>query len=127
MYVLKAEDVHEWTERPLCVIQVIRRDGQAAEQAEAINLSRTTNTSIAIVRIDHSFPSVIKVLLNYAEAFRLQYGLPFAEACINDIVDYMMPSRYLSKQSRSSYIRCIRLGPLMTKNGNVFAAAGGGE
>lgn len=57
------------TEYPLLVIQVIHRDGQAAEQAEAIKVLRRTNISTAIVRRDRSLLFVTKALLIYTGAF----------------------------------------------------------
>lgn len=48
----KAEDGHEWTDRPLCMSELICRDVQAIGQIEATKLSRMTNTSVAIVHMN---------------------------------------------------------------------------
>lgn len=48
----------------------------------------------------HSLLSMMKPVLIYAGAFRLQYGLLFAEALIKAIFDDMMSSRCLPKQYR---------------------------
>lgn len=57
------------------VAQVIFRAGQAIVQAEVINLSRITNTFTAIVCMDLSFLYVMKTVLNYVQAFKLQYNV----------------------------------------------------
>lgn len=77
------------------------------------------NTSAAIVRMNRSFQSVMKAFLTYARALEQQYGDSFTEACIKYIVDYMMLSRYLQKQSRPPYIRYARFRRLTTKNDNT--------
>lgn len=68
---LKAEGGHWRSKIPLYVTHLIRRNGQAIEQARAIKLSRTTDTSTVIVRMIRSFPSMVKVVLRYAGAFEL--------------------------------------------------------
>lgn len=58
---------------------------------------------------------MMKLVLNYAGSFELQYGISFAKTRIKDIVDVMMRPRYLPKQSNSSYICYLRFGCLKTK------------
>lgn len=62
------------------------------------------------------FPLIDERSLNYARASQLQYSVLFAEFCIKYIVDDVMTSRYLAKQSRTSYTPFVRLGGLMRKN-----------
>lgn len=49
---LNAEDEQERTERSLFITQALRLDKKAIGQAEAMKLSRMTNTTTAIVHID---------------------------------------------------------------------------
>lgn len=58
-------------------------------------------------------------VLNYSGAFRPQSGVSLAEARIKDIVDNVTLSRYLLKQSRSSYVLYLRFGLLMKRNSDV--------
>lgn len=62
----------------------------------------------------------MKVFLNYAGVFHLQYSISNAEAHIKGIVNDMIRSQYLPVQSRLSYVRYVRFGLLMTKNADVF-------
>lgn len=87
----------------LRINHVVHRDVQAVRLAEAINLSRLMNTSKSVVRMDRSFLSVVREVLNYVEAFELQYGVLCAEARMKGIVDDMMPLKHLPKQSRLLY------------------------
>lgn len=84
---LKVDEGHEWTERPHRVPQVIPRDVQATGRAETVKLSQMTKFSIEILNIYHLFLSVIKVVLNYAGALKLQYGMSLAKACIKHTID----------------------------------------
>lgn len=52
-----------------------------------------------------SFLSVIKVVRNIVEALELLYGVLVVQALTEDIVNDMMPSRYLPEQSRLSHVR----------------------
>lgn len=89
---LKAEDGHEWPEGLLCVTRVIHRDVHNFGRADAGELSRTTNMSTAIVRMDRSILSVMKVVLNFTEASKLQHAVSFVEVRIRDTVDDILPS-----------------------------------
>lgn len=120
MHKLEEEDGQNGTECPLCVIRVIRRDGRAIGQADAIKLLQMTNTFTAIVFIERSFLSVKKTVLNYAGALMLHYGVAFAKAHIKDKIGETMLSRPLHKESHSSYIWCVKLGQLMARNARFF-------
>lgn len=50
----------------------------------------------------------------------MRRDLSFAETCIKDILDNIMPSRYLSKQSRFSYVRYMKLGQPNTNNTDIL-------
>lgn len=93
---------------PMCVSQVIHRDGQGVEQVEAIIWWRMTNASTAVVQMDRFFLSMMKVIPDHARAIELQYRVSFFEATGRGIVDIMMPLRYVPKQWRSSFIRSVR-------------------
>lgn len=76
----------------------------------------------------HVYPGLVHGLLisvhneNDAElrwTFELQSTVSFVEAGTKDIVDDMMLSLYLDKQSCSSYIRYMRLGGLMSNTFNA--------
>lgn len=82
-------------------------------------MSQRKNTSAAIARTDRLLLSVTKTVLSYPGKSELNYSVVSAEARIKDIVDDVMSSRYLPGQSRSSCVRYVRFGPLMTKSGNV--------
>lgn len=71
-------------------------------------MSLITNTSTAIMPMDRAFLSLLKVVLNYASAFKLRYCVSFAKARIKDILYNTIPSRYLPKQFRSLYIWCVK-------------------
>lgn len=75
----------------------------------------------AILRMGCSFLSVMKVVLDYFGQFWLQYGVSFGKDLINNIIDNTMPSRYLLKQSRLSYIPYMRLRRLMTEHPMVWS------
>lgn len=83
-------------------------------------MSQMKNTSTPIVRINRSLLLVMMAVLNYGEMSKVQYGISFIEACIKNIFNDMMPSQYLPKQLRSSYVRYGRFGLLMKKNGDLF-------
>lgn len=70
--------------------------------------------------MDRSLQSLTKTVLNYTRVFELRYGVSFVEASGKDIVDDMIPSRYLLMQSRLSYIPYGGLGSLMTKDVDVM-------
>lgn len=95
----------------LQAIAVVRQDGERFDEAEAVKQSRMTSTTSAIVRTDRSILSVMKVVLNYTSALRLQHFVSFSDARIKNIVDDMMPSQYLPTNSRSSYIRYAWIWP----------------
>lgn len=86
---------------------VIRQIVQAVEQAEANMMSRTTSTSTTTVCMNRSYLLVMKAVLDHTEVFDLQYGIPFADGFIEDMVYDVMPSRHLPKQPRSSYVLCV--------------------
>lgn len=71
--------------------------------------------------MEHSFSSVMKSGMNYTGARELQYDHSFVEPCIKDIVDDTVASRYMSKQSCSSYIGNVRFGCLLKKNTEVLS------
>lgn len=77
------------------------------------------NVYTAIVHMNRSFQSVMKVVRNYAEAFILDYDVSFTETRINNIFQDIIPLLYLPIQSRSSYIRYVRVRSLMAKNADA--------
>lgn len=115
---LKVGGAQTWTDRSPHTPQVIRRDPQATGNAEWIMFLQMTNTSIAIVRTNQSLMPESGAELR--GAFKIKYSVPFVNARIKDIIKYMMLPQYLLEQSRSSYIRYVRLGCLKTKNAERF-------
>lgn len=118
---LKAKVKHKWIERSLCVIQVICWDSRAVEWDEEIKSLPMTTTSTAILRMERSFMSVMKAVLNYARAFDLQWVVSFSEARIKDIVVDMMSSLYLREPLRLSCVRYVEFGRLLSKIGGVLS------
>lgn len=80
-----------------------------------------TTTVTAFVHIDCSCMSVMKMVLNCTGTFKRQYGVSFDRDRIRDIVDDMMPSRYLPMQSRSSHVRYMRFCRLIENHPNVMS------
>lgn len=70
--------------------------------------------------MESSFLLVMKADMNYAGTLDLQYRILFSEACIKDIIDDMMQSPYLSKQSHSFYVRHVVFNGLTKKNTDVL-------
>lgn len=75
--------------------QVMHQDEEEVMQAEAVKLSKISNSTVAIVRMDKVFEEMMKGLISYAGAIELQYGVKFMQACIKHIVVDMMPPNYL--------------------------------
>lgn len=119
---LSSSNIHQKkrTERALPVIQVFHGDRPAIGQDEKIMLSRVTNALTAIVRVDRSFPSVLKVLLIYSGALELQCEASVSKFRVKNIVDEMIPSPYTHEQLTSSYIRYVRIGRLIPESSEVL-------
>lgn len=64
--------------------------------------------------------SVVNAVLSYVEVTELQYDVTFVKARLTDIVGYILPSRYLSKQEYTLFLRHVRLGRLMTRIADVL-------
>lgn len=62
---------------------------------------RMKNLSTATERVDRSILSVMKAVLNYSGAFKLQKGVLLAKVRIKEVVGDMKPKRHLHKQSPS--------------------------
>lgn len=63
---------------------VSRRGG--TQQAISVKLSKAENTSTAIGLMDESFKDFRKALLNFTEAFGLQYGVKFVNTLFKENV-----------------------------------------
>lgn len=50
-----------------------------------------TNISIVIVRVNHSFPFVMKAILGYVGTFQVQHKVSFAETHMKFVLDDMIP------------------------------------
>lgn len=74
-----------------------------------------TSMSTTIVAMNRSFPTVMNVGQQYVWVFELLYDALLVEARINIIVNDVVRSRDLRKQSSSSYYRSVRLGRLVIK------------
>lgn len=73
--------------------------------------------------MDRSFLSLRKAIQNQAGALKLQYMVSFHEAGMKNIIDDMVPSRYLPKQSCLSYVRYVSFHRLL-KTFSMFLAVG---
>lgn len=71
---LKVKGECIWTAEKLGMQQVIRRDWGEIKQVEAIMLSKISNTTTAVVRMDKSFVVIMNGVISYAGAFDPQYG-----------------------------------------------------
>lgn len=78
------------------------------------------NRITAVVGVDRALLSMIKAVRNYPRVFQLQYGVSSPRDRFKDIVDDTTPSRYIPKQSRSSYVWYVKIGQLMTNMSNIF-------
>lgn len=54
--------------------------GESFKQAEAIKISKVCNTLSIWFRLDFSFVSSLKTIVNYVDAFELEYIIKFMEA-----------------------------------------------
>lgn len=105
----KVEGACTWTEEDLCLQRTIRRDGVKIKQVDAIKMSKMSNTTAAIIRMDRSSVDIRKDIISYVCAFQLQYGVKFMQARIKRIVDDMMPSNQLPTHSRLSSLQYVWL------------------
>lgn len=71
--------------------------------------------------MDRWFLSVLRVVLTYPGAFGLPDVVSVAETPTKDIVDDMIPSRYLPKHSRSMSFWYVRLDRQVTKNADELS------
>lgn len=85
-----------------------------------MKLLRMGNASTANVHLKHYFLSMVETILNYAEAFELQYGASFAEAVSKIIVDDRLPQRYLTEQWWLVYVRYRKFSRPMTRNVHIL-------
>lgn len=69
--------------------------------------------------MERLFMSVIGAGLNHTRVVELQYSVSFAKNHDKDIVDYILSSQYLLRQSHLSYVRYVTLGRVMTNNADV--------
>lgn len=112
---------HEQSRRSLRITEDTNQGVQTIGQAEVIKMPQVTNTPTAIWRTDCSLLFVMKAALMYNKASEPRYSAPVAETCIKDIVENRIPPRYMPEQSRCAYIRYVRPGRLMEKDGDVLA------
>lgn len=71
--------------------QIMRLDEEEVKQPEAIKPSKISYSTTAIVRMDKSFMDIMKAIICCASAFELQYGMPFMQTGIKDIVEDTVP------------------------------------
>lgn len=78
------------------------------QKAERIKLSWSRSTLTVIVRKGTSSVNSVKVIVNYAGTFRLQYGLRFEDARRRDIVSDAVSFHYIATSSSVTYNRHVR-------------------
>lgn len=78
--------------------QDIRFESPAVRPAQEIMMLGMTSMSKVILHTDHLLLSVNKAIVDQAEPFELHNGVLLAEARTENIVDDVIPSRYLSKR-----------------------------
>lgn len=114
------ESTYKQIESSLCVTQVIVLKGHAVERVEMM-ICRYRVESTTIVRMYGSLLSVMEAVLNYGGTLALWFGASPAEDCIKNIVDDILPSRYLPRQLHFFYVRNARFGRLAEKHSDVFS------
>lgn len=80
-------------------------DWVKVKQAEAIKLTKSCNTSSALVRCDSTFIDTMKVMMNYAVVFNLEHGVRFFYASKKDIVDDSLSSENLPTRTGAACVR----------------------
>lgn len=72
--------------------------------AEGLKVDKVAKTTSAIVWPDMSFIDLLTSMVSYAHAFRSEYQVRFLDARMNDIVEDMISSDFLSPDSRSTFV-----------------------
>lgn len=85
------------------MLQIMHQDEKRIKQTESIKLSKKLNSKTAIVRMDKSFVSVIKALLNSMGALGQQYRMMLWKALIKGTVEDELLSYSLSTCVRSQH------------------------
>lgn len=88
---------------------IVDQDGAEIEQIKVIKLSKIRNTCSALVHCHSTFIDIMKALLSYTGAFKLEYGVKFVGAPIKNIVDNTLSSEYLPTSMRATYVPLIKL------------------
>lgn len=116
VYILLKTGKLPYTSGELHMHNTMRQNGASINKVEAIKLSKVHNMSFAMDQNNSSFFYKMKVLLNYASSFELEYEEGFFGARIKDIVDDKGSSEYLSSRIHTPYIQYIRISKLCLKN-----------
>lgn len=82
---------------------------------QAIKLSKTENISTANVRRKATFTDRMQSLLSYTRVFKEDIGVRFVDVRIMDIEEKMVFSMFLAASSRTTHVRYIRTGEMMTR------------
>lgn len=84
--VLRDEDGVKCAAEPLRMRYTFRVDGKSIFRAQAINLKKLANTSMAIVGRKETFTDTMQILLSYARVFEEGYGVHLVYTCILGIL-----------------------------------------
>lgn len=112
---LQNDDGPQWTGEPICVWRPYRCDSCNTMTAEAITLSKVSNTTTAILRYDKSFIDLQTSMASYAHTFGAEYHVCLWEPRINNIGDDKISSNFSLSYSRSTYVLYIRVRRLVFK------------
>lgn len=91
-------------------------DGDLIIPAEAIKLTRITNTLNAILRRELSSTDTVQIFLDYAQAFGEDYEIRFIDACVLEFIANMMLSIFLALSAKATYKDHIRISKAIIMN-----------
>lgn len=89
-------------------------------EAEGITLSKRENIVTGIAHRDSTFVIFMYTILKFAIAYK-KYNEKFVVTCIEDIVQDVMVSGFLTGISDQSYYQCIWMANLMLRPESVHA------
>lgn len=107
---IRDEDGLEWASEPKRVCYAFRVGGKPISPAQAVKLSKAANISTAVLRCKATFTDMMRSLLSYARATEENYGVRSVDVRIVDIVGDMKYLGLLAANSRTTYIRYVRVG-----------------
>lgn len=92
---------------------VLGLNDKAISPPLTVKLSKTANISTTIVRREATLTDSKRGFLIYALEYEEYYVVRFIDVRIMDIVNEMASSKFLTTNSRVTYVRLFRVGKLM--------------